>query len=91
MYIKKDFATSTLLQQQWIVGSLLIGAIVGAAVFAYLADQIGRRWTKVGAGSIYAIGGLASAFAPDVYFLLGARFILGLAVGAASCVRGVHL
>lgn len=85
LYIKKDFSTSTL-QQQWIVGSLLIGAIVGAMISAYLADRIGRRWTKVAAGTVYVIGGLASGFAPNIYFLFGARFVLGVAVGTASFV-----
>ena len=46
VYIHRDLDTS-LLEQQWVVGSLLVGAMVGAVVSGWLADRIGRRWTKV--------------------------------------------
>ena len=85
LYIQKDFDTSKL-AQQWIVGALLVGAMVGAAIASWSADRFGRKWTKVAAGTIYVIGGLASAFAPNVGVLLGSRFVLGLAVGSASFV-----
>ena len=85
LYITKDLPTSQL-EKQWIVGSLLIGAIVGAAVSAYLSDRISRKWTKVCSGTVYVIGGLGSAFAPNIEFLLASRFVLGLAVGTASFV-----
>jgi sugar porter (SP) family MFS transporter len=85
VYIAKDMSISQL-AQQWLVGALLVGAIVGAAASGWLADQIGRKWTKVIAGSVYVAGGVASALAPDITFLLVARFVLGLSVGTASFV-----
>ncbi|HET6877744.1 MAG TPA: sugar porter family MFS transporter [Jatrophihabitans sp.] len=85
VYITKDLKISQM-EQQWLVGALLVGAIAGAAVAGWLADRIGRKWTKVIAGSVYVAGGLASALAPDIVFLLVARFVLGLAVGTASFV-----
>ncbi len=85
LYIQKDLDT-TQLEQQWIVGALLVGAMVGAAIAAWSADRFGRRWTKVASGTLYVIGGLGSALTPNVGFLLGARFVLGIAVGAASFV-----
>ncbi len=85
LYIQKDLSTSQL-EQQWIVGSLLIGAMVGAGIAAYTSDRIGRKWTKVASGTIYVIGGVASALAPNIGVLLAARFALGIAVGTASFV-----
>ncbi len=85
IYIKRDLSTSQL-EQQWIVGSLLVGAMVGAAGSAYLSDRIGRKWTKVISGSVYVIGGVSSALAQNVPWLLSSRFVLGLAVGTASFV-----
>lgn len=85
LYITRELSlTST--EEQWIVGSLLIGAIVGAAGSGWLSDKIGRKWTKVLSGSIYVTGGLASAFAQSASWLFASRFWLGLAVGAASFV-----
>ncbi|SDR93997.1 sugar porter family MFS transporter [Microlunatus soli] len=85
LYITKDLQASTP-EQQWLVGSLLIGAVVGAMLSAYSSDRIGRKRTKIIAGTVYLVGGLASGLAPSVGFLLGARFVLGLAVGTASFV-----
>jgi sugar porter (SP) family MFS transporter len=85
LFIKKDLHASQF-AQQWIVGSLLIGAVVGAVISGYLSDRIGRRWTKFGSGCVYVIGALAGAFATNTAWLIGTRFVLGLAVGTASFV-----
>ncbi len=85
VYIHRALGTSQL-AQQWIVGSLLVGAIVGAAVSGWSSDRIGRRRTKFISGCVYVVGGLGSAFSPTVELLLGSRFVLGLAVGTASFV-----
>jgi len=65
-----------------LVGSTsLIAAALGSIVFGRMADFIGRKtiygWTLV----ILAIGALASAFAPNLIWLLIFRFILGLGIG----------
>ena len=85
LYITEDFDLSDT-AQQWLVGSLLVGAVIGAAIASFLAESIGRKWTKIWSGSVYVVGGLGSAFAPNIGVLLTARFLLGLAVGAASFV-----
>ena len=85
LYIQQDLST-TQTEQQWIVGALLVGAMVGAAGSGWLSDKIGRRWTKFTSGCVYVVGGLGSAFAPGTEWLLASRFVLGLAVGTASFV-----
>jgi len=85
LYIKQDLPTSQF-EQQALVGALLLGAVVGAVISGFTSDWIGRKWTKVGSGSIYVIGALGSAFAPNVVWLIIARGILGIAVGTASFV-----
>ncbi len=57
LYIQRDLST-TQLEQQWIVGALLVGAIIGAAVAGWLSDRIGRRWTTFGSGCVYVGAGL---------------------------------
>jgi sugar porter (SP) family MFS transporter len=90
LYLKKDLHASSF-DQQAIVGSLLIGAVVGAIAAGYLADAISRKWTKFCGGCVYVLGALGSAFAPDVWTLIGARFVLGVAVGAASFVSPLYI
>ena len=85
LFIKSDLHASKF-EQQWIVGSLLLGAVVGAALSGHFADRIGRRATKVASGTIYVVGAVLSAIAFTTWFLIGVRFITGIAVGTASFV-----
>lgn len=90
LFITKDFNVNEL-GQQWVIGSLLIGAIAGALISAYSADRFSRKWTKVASGSIYVLAALASALAQDLTWLLISRFVLGLAVGTASFVAPMYI
>jgi putative MFS transporter len=58
-----------------------VGMLVGAFVFGRLADRIGRRPVLMMAVVIDACFGIASAFAPDLTWLLALRFLTGIGVG----------
>lgn len=90
LYIKGDLHAGSL-AQEWIVSSLLLGAIVGAIASGYLADAISRKWTKVISGTVYVIGALGCAFAVNIPMLIGFRFVLGLSVGTASFVAPLYI
>lgn len=77
--------------ESWAVGSLLIGAIVGAAISGYLADRISRRWTMFASGCVFVIGAVASAFPSTIEYLVAARFVIGLGVGTASFVTPMYI
>jgi sugar porter (SP) family MFS transporter len=77
--------------EQAYVGSLLIGAVVGAIVSGFAADAISRRRTKIVSGCIYVIGALASALSQTAPELIAARFVLGISVGAASFVSPMYI
>src|SRR4051794_1204596 len=90
LYIKTDFTAGTF-EQQAIVAVLLLGAMVGAAISGYLADKIGRKYTKVISGTVYVIGALGCAFSVNADMLIGFRFLLGLSVGTASFVSPLYI
>ncbi|HEX5449488.1 MAG TPA: MFS transporter, partial [Gaiellaceae bacterium] len=90
LFIKPAFHASAL-QQQAIIGSLLIGAVVGATASGYLAEAMSRKWTKVLSGCIYVAAALWSAFASGPTELIAARFLLGLSVGTASFVAPMYI
>jgi sugar porter (SP) family MFS transporter len=90
LFLKDDLHAGTS-AQQWVVSSLLLGAILGAVASGYLADRISRRYTKVVSGSVYVIGALGCAFAVNVPMLIGFRFVLGLSVGTASFVAPLYI
>lgn len=58
-----------------------IGMLIGAFAFGRLADRIGRRPVLLIAVVLDAICGVASAFAPDLQWLLVLRFLTGVGVG----------
>jgi sugar porter (SP) family MFS transporter len=90
LYIEPDFHPSGF-EAQAFVGALLVGAVIGAAISGWAADAISRRRTKIIAGAIYVLGALASAAAQSSWELIWARFVLGLAVGAASFVAPMYI
>lgn len=77
--------------ESWVVGSLLLGAIVGAAIAGYLADEISRKWTKFAGGCVFCGAAIASGFPPNLELLCAARFVLGLGVGTASFVAPMYI
>lgn len=58
-----------------------LGMLIGAFVFGRLADRIGRRPVLFIAIILDAICGVASAFAPDLQWLLVGRLLTGIGVG----------
>jgi major inositol transporter-like SP family MFS transporter len=75
-----------------VVSSLLFpGAALGALTGGRLADRIGRRGTLLVCAVLFLVGALSCAFAPTVGFMIAARIILGLGVGAAAVTCPLYL
>ena len=79
-----------ILKDQWhlsttqvsLLSSLTLAAsAVGALVFGRVADMVGRKKMYGFEVLILAAGALASAFSPDVTFLLICRIVLGIGIG----------
>ncbi len=89
-FIRDDLDTSTF-ESEAVVSSLLIGAAVGAVISGWTAGAIGRRKTKIMSGAVYTLAALAAALAPSAWWLILARFVLGLSVGTASFVSPMYI
>ena len=73
-------STSSLFMQGAVVASLLLGAMVGAALAGPGSDRLGRRRLIMIAAVTFTVGAIAASAAPSAWALVGARFVLGLAV-----------
>jgi sugar porter (SP) family MFS transporter len=73
------------------VSSALVGCIFGAIGIGGLSDKYGRRdMLKVTAG-FFLISMIGTGLAPDIMVFILARFIGGLAIGAASVLVPVYI
>jgi PHS family inorganic phosphate transporter-like MFS transporter len=59
----------------------LVSAAIGSAVFGRVADLFGRKYIYGFEVLVLGAGAIASAFAPNVWWLIAFRFILGLGIG----------
>jgi sugar porter (SP) family MFS transporter len=84
-YHLSDFATG------YLVAGASIGAAVGAMAAGPLTDRFGRKSLLVADAGIYAVGALLSAVAVNSGILLGARTLIGLAVGADSAIATAYI
>ncbi len=89
-FIGKDIGGGEFNEQAY-VGSLLIGAVLGAILSGFSADAISRRRTKIIAGCVYVLGALGSAFSQSAPELIAARAVLGVSVGTASFVSPMYI
>src|ERR1700689_2273624 len=79
-----------LLKPMWHVGKVeeglvestaLLAAAIGALLFGRIADMIGRKRIYGVEVLVLAAGAIASAFSPNIWWLIGFRFGLGIGIG----------
>jgi MFS transporter, PHS family, inorganic phosphate transporter len=80
----------TLLNGLWHVGKLeeslvestaLLASAFGALLFGRVADMLGRKRIYGLEVLVLAAGAIACAFSPNIVWLIGLRFILGIGIG----------
>jgi sugar porter (SP) family MFS transporter len=90
LFIKPEFDLGSF-AQGLVVAAVPIGAVGGAAIAGPAADRYGRRLMILAAAAVFIVGALASAAAPDVEVLVGARVVIGVAIGLASAAAPVYI
>jgi SP family arabinose:H+ symporter-like MFS transporter len=75
----------------WVVGSALLGCVIGVLVVGRLTDWVGRRRMFVASALIFLISALWCYAAPSVRQLVMARIMGGVGVGFASLLVPVYI
>jgi SP family sugar:H+ symporter-like MFS transporter len=73
------------------VASILIGCAIGALFAGRIADIIGRRHTLLLTGIVFTLSALWTGFVGTEVMFNVARFVSGMAVGAASVVSPAYI
>jgi sugar porter (SP) family MFS transporter len=90
LQITDDFG----IESQWesvIAASILAGAVIGALICSWLSERFGRKATILLVATIFAVGALACAIAPDPTTLSLSRVLLGFAVGGGTQVIPMYV
>lgn len=86
--LREEFDTDARGVSVAIIGTLyILGTAIGQLVWGAAADRFGRRNVMLVGISLYAVGALASALAPSLEVLLGARLVWGLGAAAPYVLR----
>lgn len=86
--IKAEFHPTTF--EIGLVGSTaLLASFLGAILFGWIADKFGRKSVYGLEVTVMALASVASAFSPNIIWLIVFRFILGVAIGGDYPVSAV--
>ena len=77
---------STFAQNAQFVSLTFVGMTIGSLAAGFLGDAFGRRFTYQVNLLIFGLASLAAAFAPTMEWLIAARFVMGLGLGAEIVV-----
>lgn len=88
--IERTFHTSSV-GTGFAVASILLGCAAGALVGGRVADSLGRRPVMLISSLLFVVTSLACGLAPTNFSFTLARFISGIAVGAASVVCPAYI
>lgn len=87
-----DSLNMTAVEEATVVSALLFpGAAVGALTGGRMADKLGRRGSLLVCALLFLFGAIGCAIAPNVPFMIAARILLGLGVGAAAVTCPLYL
>lgn len=89
-FIEIEFDLSKI-ELGWAVASLTLTATLSMLVAGPLSDKIGRKRVLSIAAILYAVSAIGSALAPSFIFLVIARMIGGLGVGASLIIAPMYI
>jgi len=77
--------------QEFIVSSLLVGALFGSLISGFISGKFGRKNALLVSAVVFALGAALSALSVNTLMLILVRVFLGLAVGIASFTAPLYL
>ncbi|NIG20958.1 MULTISPECIES: MFS transporter [Pantoea] len=78
--VVREFQLSPLLTGL-VTSSIMVGTIVGNLIGGWLTDKYGRYSVFMADMLFFVVSAIAAGLAPNVWVLIGARFLMGIGVG----------
>ena len=77
---------STLKLNAVFISATFFGMLIGAGLAGWIGDRMGRRYSYQTNLAIFGLASIAAVFAPNIYWLIGFRLLMGLGLGAELVV-----
>ncbi|KAJ3046541.1 hypothetical protein HK102_013142, partial [Quaeritorhiza haematococci] len=75
----------------WVTSTFLLGCVFGALLVSMMADMIGRKWSILIGGFLFAAGGAVQTVASVISLLYTGRVISGVGIGILSMVVPLYI
>ena len=89
-FLQQSFPMSTL-TLEFVVSSVVLGALFGALISGRTADYFGRRSMLICAAVAFLAGTLLISLASNITSLIIGRFIVGIAIGLSSYITPLFI
>ncbi|MEM8727161.1 MAG: sugar porter family MFS transporter [Chlamydiota bacterium] len=90
LYIKQEYVLS-IIQEELIISTVSLGAILGAVAGGPLCDKLGRKKIVLSSSLIFIISAIGLALTRSVNGMIGWRFIVGFAIGVSSATAPLYI
>ncbi|MCH9614117.1 MAG: Arabinose-proton symporter [Chlamydiia bacterium] len=90
LFIKDEFHLTPGLNGL-LMGSVLIGALIGALFSGRIADYFGRKRLLIMVAVIFVLGSVETALATNFQLLFWGRIVIGVAIGIASYTAPLYI
>lgn len=77
--------------QGWVMGSAILGCLIGVTIAGSLADKHGRKPLMMIAAMIFIAASIGTGFSHNISTLIAYRIFGGIAIGIASTVSPMYI
>jgi SP family sugar porter-like MFS transporter len=77
--------------QGWVMGSAILGCLIGVMISGSLSDKYGRKPLMIGAAFVFIIAAVGTGAATDIHTFIFLRIFGGIGIGIASNLSPMYI
>ena len=90
LFIREQYHTTGAIES-WIVASVSLGGMFGAIVGGPASDKYGRKFIVLCSSLIFIVSAIGLSLSPSPGWIIGWRFIVGLAIGVSAATAPLYI